>query len=641
MANILGIGTSALLAMQQALNTTGHNIANVSTDGYSRQTTELDTLVPQLSGGNYIGSGVRVTSVERAYDQFLVDQVINQASSLGYYDTYASMTARVDNLMGDATTGLTGTLQQFFDAVQAVADNPGSTTEREILLARANELASRFQQLDGNLADLDAEAKGRTTLVVGEVNDIAERLAKLNTEIARASAASAGSPPNDLLDERDRLLGALSEKIGISVNQNANGTVDVMVGTGQPLVIGGDSQTLTLSVSAAAPGQFEIGITGVNGTIASISNVIKGGELQGLVDFSSRVIDSARNGLGLVGLGITNTFNAQHQLGMDLNNLLGGDFFTDPNATVTAGSNNAGTATVGVSIDDVTAMEASDYRMTYDGAQWLVTRTSDNTVTTGAGPFSLDGITINIGGAPAAGDTFLVRPVHDVAGQFSVQLIDASQIAAAAPVRADVALANIGTAAMTELAVNDPTGLPLAAPITLTFDPDAFGVGVPGYDVTGGPAGPLAYDPATESGGKSFTLPGFGDISFTLSGQPQTGDVLTIESNTGGSGDNRNALLLAGLQSQQQFSGGTASYGELYGQVVADVGVATRQAQSGLETETLLMARAQGARDSVSGVNLDEEAANLLRFQQAYQAAAQVISVADEVFQTLLNATRR
>lgn len=641
MADSLRIGTSALLSLQQALNTTSHNIANVGTEGYSRQIAEFSTLPPERALGNYIGSGVRVTSIERAYDQFLVDQVMSRASSLAYYQTYAGMSARVDDLFANSTTGLSSALQGFFDALQAVSANPGSIIERELLLARAQELAGRFNQLDQNLASFGREGSERTTQVVGEVNDLAQRLANVNKEIARTFAASGGASANDLLDERDRLLNSLSEKIGISVNKKANGTVDVMIGTGQPLVIAEQAQTLVLSPSASTPGQLEIGITGVNGTVTSLSSLIRGGELQGLVDFGTRVVDGARNALGRIALSLTETFNAQHRLGMDLNNLLGQDFFGGLTPTVVAGDNNTGGATVTVTVDDVSALEASDYRLRYDGAQWILTRTSDNTQVVGAGPFNLDGITINIAGAPATGDGFLVRPVHGAAGQMSLALINASQIAVAAPVRSNLPLTNTGSGAISDLSVGGAVGLPLATPIVLTFNPDALGPGVPGYDVAGGPAGPLAYDPATESGGKTFTLPGFGDISFTLSGIPAAGDTIAIQSNIGASGDNRNALLLGGLQSQPLFEGGTATYGELYGQLLSEVGTRTRQAQTGRDTESLLMDRALSARDSVSGVNLEEEAANLLRFQQAYQAAAQMIAAADELFQVLLNATRR
>ena len=641
MPDLLNIGKSALLSLQQSLSTTGHNIANVNTEGYSRQIAEFQTQTPQLVGDQYIGSGVRVSSIERAYDQFLVEQVFDHASSLGYFEAHSAMVGQVDDLMGDANAGLANALQQFFDSIQSVANNPGSIVEREILLGNAQVLADRFQFLDQRLDSLGVNATARVSETVSEINDLAERIARLNSDIDRVSVSLDRGSPNDLLDERDRLLSELSQKIGITVHERENGSVNVMIGSGQPLVIGANAQSLTVAFSATQPGQLDIGLSGVNGTSVSVTNVIKGGELQGYVDFRSKDIDSVRNSLGLVAMSITETFNTQHRLGMDLNNLLGGDFFVSSSPSVVVDSNNTGAATVTVSVDDVTALDASDYRVDYDGTQWRVTRTSDNSVTPGAGPFVLDGITINVAGAPAAGDTFLVRPVHDASGQFSVGIKNGSTIAAASSIRSNVSLANTGSGTISEVTTHSATGLPLASVITLTFNPDAFGVGVPGYDVSGGPAGPLVYDPATDIGGKSFALVGFGDISFTLSGNPQAGDTIIIESNTGAAGDNRNALSLAGLQSQQLFNKGTASYGDLYGQLVADVGVTTRQSVSGLRTETLLMDRALSARDSVSGVNLEEEAANLLRFQQAYQAAARVVSAAGEMFQTLLNATGR
>ena len=642
MASILSIGTSALLSMQQALNTTGHNIANVNTEGYSRQTANFTTRTPQFLGGHFVGSGVQVGSLERSYNQFLTGRVFDHGSSQAYYDTFATMSERVDNLVGDANAGMTKAAEQFFSSMQALSNDPGSTTARQLVLSNAQNLANQFQSLDRNLADLGGEATQRATAVVAEINSLAEELAALNSDIRLAKGTDRGSPPNDLFDERDRLLGELSTKVGMSYNEQRDGTVDVMIGTGQPLVINEGAQTLTISSSATAPGQLQLGIASVNGVVINVDNLISGGELQGLVDFSGRILDATRNGVGRMAMSISETFNAQHQLGLDLNDALGVDFFTSPSPTVLADPNNTGAATVTVTLDDVIALEPADYQLDYSGTQWQVTRTSDNAVVSGAGPsFSLDGITINISGAPAPGDSFLVRPVHDAAGQFGVQLVDSSQVAAAAPLRSNQALTNSGTGVINKLVVNATGGLPLAGPVTLTFNPDALGAGLPGYDVSGGPAGPIAYNPATDSGGKDISVSGYGDMSFTLFGLPQAGDTLTIESNTGASGDNRNALLLSGLQREKLFDGGTATYEELYGQVVGAVGIATGRAQSGLQTETLLMDQAQSARDSVAGVNLEEEAANLLRFQQAYQAAAQVVAIADEMFQTLLNATSR
>ncbi|MBV1930002.1 MAG: flagellar hook-associated protein FlgK, partial [Gammaproteobacteria bacterium] len=378
------------------------------------------------------------------------------------------------------------------------------------------------------------------------------------------------------------------------------------------------------------------------GGVAVISNQISGGELQGALDFRARILDPARAELGRLAVGMSDLVNAQHQLGIDLNGQLGGNFFTPLGPTTIASSGNTGAATVSLVVNNVTDLEATDYLLVYDGAQWGLTRTSDGAFSGGAGPFALDGITVSIaGGAPAAGDTFLLRPVYGSAGSFGLELGAAERFAAGAPVVSSFAFSNSGSAEVAEVAVSSTTGLPLAANISLTFNPNALGAGVPGYDVLGGPGVPIAFDPATESGGKTFTFAASGGLSFTLSGIPDTGDVITLSANTGAPGDNRNALLLGGMQTQRLLDGSTATFGETYSGMIGGVGVATRQAQANLQAEDSLMENAIAARERVSGVNLEQEAAELVRLQQAYQAAAQLVAITDTLFQTLLGATRR
>ena len=300
---------------------------------------------------------------------------------------------------------------------------------------------------------------------------------------------------------------------------------------------------------------------------------------------------------------------------------------------------NTGTGAVSAVLTDAAALTGDDYLLSYDGAGYTLTNARTGASSTGAGPtFAIDGVEITVSGAPAAGDSFLIAPVGQAANLFGAQISDPKAIAAASPLRSSTSLANGGNAALENLAVSDVGGLPLSGNITLTFNPDALGAGVPGYDVTGIAGGPIAYDPASDANGLQVAL---GDIGFTLRGVPAAGDVFTIENNLDGSGDNRNALALAALQTAGTLNGGTASYQDAYAGLLADVAVRTRQANNLAGTESALLEQAIAARDSVQGVNLDEEAANLIRYQQAYQAAAQVIAVADEVFQTLLNAPRR
>ncbi|MCP4288156.1 MAG: flagellar hook-associated protein FlgK, partial [Gammaproteobacteria bacterium] len=230
--------------------------------------------------------------------------------------------------------------------------------------------------------------------------------------------------------------------------------------------------------------------------------------------------------------------------------------------------------------------------------------------------------------------------------------------AAASPLRikqatnADTGNLNAGSGVLTQPVVTDTTNLLLTGPasITLQWRADVDGDGTaddPGFRVTGGPGGTITYDPATESSGKSFTFAGYGGMTFSVSGVPSEGDQFIIENNTNGEGDNRNALAMAGIQLQNTLLGETsgvaetATLQEAYGLLVSDVGAKTRQASINSEASNGLLERHQTTLSSISGVNLDEEAANLIRYQQAYQAAAQVISVANSLFDTLIGAVRR
>jgi len=377
-----------------------------------------------------------------------------------------------------------------------------------------------------------------------------------------------------------------------------------------------------------------------------LSDSLSGGTLGGTLDFRRQVLDVSQNELGRVANAMVQTVNSQHRLGMDLYGSLGTDFFSITPPPVLPNVNNAGAGSVAVAVTDATQLTTSDYSVTYNGpGSWSVLRLSDSNLVTGAGPFVLDGLTITPGGAPAVGDSFLVQP-NRVASGLSVAITDTRRIAAAGPLRTTAATdvagtpTNFGNGRISAGEVAVITGLPLAVPITLTFDPNAGGAGVPGFTVGGGPAGPLLYDPLTENGGKQFTLTGYGDFAFTMSGVPQTGDNFIISNNTAGvgTGDNRNALHLADLQTQGVLGG--ASFEGAYGRLVADVGTITHKTDVQRSAQQVLYNQAKESRDSVSGVNLDEEAANMLRFQQAYQAAAQMITTSGSMFQSLIAAIR-
>lgn len=635
MAELLNLGTSALLSLQRAISTTGHNIANANTEGYNRQTVSLTTQPPQFLGGEYFGSGVSVDAVERYYDQFISSEVRNRTSSQAGFQFYYEMASRLDSLMADPSVGLGPVIESFFGAVQDVANNPGSAPERRVLLGEAQGLADRFHYLDSNFENLSSEVNGRIESSVIEINSLVDGIADLNRQVARTQAMGSGQAANDLLDSRDLMINELAQYVSVSTLEQSDGSVNVMIGNGQPLVVG---QTATHLQTLDDPADPTRVLVAAAGSGVDLSRSVEGGQLGALLSFREQTLDPARNQLGLLATGLAATFNDQHHLGLDLQGQLGGDFFQPLDATQIANANNSGLSAVSATIDDVAALTGDDYKASYVGGQWVLTNLSTEVSQTGSGPFSVDGLTIAVSGTPAEGDSFLIQPTRQAANQFAVVLNDPAGFAAASPVRAEAALSNGGSGEVSGLAVTSTTGLPLASGVTLTFNPDALGPGVPGYEVVGIAGGPLAFDPATESNGKTVTL---GDFEVTLSGVPQSGDTLTIDNNVNGSGDNRNVIALASLQTSRSLFDGTASYQDAYGNLVVNIGVQASQAETTSRVEGILLEQSISARDSLSGVNLDEEAANLIRYQQAYQAAAQTIAVADQLFQTLLNATQR
>jgi flagellar hook-associated protein 1 FlgK len=636
----LGIGVSGLLAFQRALATVSHNISNANTDGYSRQRTELITQTPQFAGNGYVGTGVRVDSIKRLYDDFLALQARTSTSSFSRLDRYYNFASQVDGMLAGAQTGLAPALQDFFNAVQGVANDPASVPARQALLGMGGTLVDRFRYLDRQLADLYGRVNADLRDTVTEINNLASGIASLNQEIARAQGS--GQTPNDLLDRRDNLINQLAKRVSVTTVAQSDGTVSVFAGNGQTLVVGTKSMSLSITPNLYDATRYDIGYA-VGSTTVNVSSQLTGGTLGGALDFRSQVLDTARAALGRVAAGLAKTLNDQHRLGMDLNGAMGGSFFTAPTPTVAPASTNSG-GSVGIAIGNASGLQASDYQLRYDGSNaYTLTRLSDGTTTAiatgGTSPYTtsvIDGFTLTITAGAATGDTFLVKPVTGSAGSIGLAVSDPNKIAAAAPIRTAATLTNTGTGAISAGTVSNTTNLPLAATITLTFDATNNR-----FNVTNGPGGTIDYNPSTDSGGKEFTFSGYGGMKFTISGVPANGDTFTIASNAGGTGDNRNALLLGALQTQSTLAGGTATYAGAYGQLVSDVGTKTRAAEINRGAQAALRDQALAARAAVSGVNLDEEAADMVRFQQAYQAAAQVITVSNTLFETLLGAVRR
>ena len=629
MADLLSTAVSALSAYSRGLETTSHNIANVATDGYSRQRVLYGTRQAEAYGNGWIGTGVNATSIERVYDQFLGLQYRITTSAFGRQDVYAALAARVSTLFADADAGFGASLQRFVNAVQDVAATPTSIPARQVLLAEATALAGELRTQDERLERLAAEVNGRVTTTVSDINGIAASIADLNERIV-SDQARTGQPPNDLLDERDRLVNRLSGRVAVSTVAQDDGAINVFIGSGQPLVLGPQALQLAAQRDAYDPASVRVGVETPAGFV-DVTASLSGGELGGLLDVRRQALDSARRTLGQLAVGITDVVNAQQNAGMTLSGAAGSDMFAVGRVGVLANAGNVGSATVAVARADIAQVTAADYVLEFGNTGWSLRRadTAAAVALAGSGtavdPFRADGLEIVVGGAASVGDRFLVRSTFGAASGMQALLTDPASFAAALPVRVAAAAGNLGTASAAGMAVIDPANPALRTTATITFTSATT------YSINGGPN--TAFTPGSPIEFNGWRL--------DLAGSPAAGDVFTVSSNTAGLGDNRNALALSDALSSRSLNGGTESLADLFGRLVSDVGVQTRQAQLSRDALALVQGDARAAIDSVSGVNLDEEAANLVRLQQAYQAAAQVVRVADSLFDSLLGAIGR
>ncbi len=640
MSNLFGISLSGLHVFQQSLETTAHNITNASTEGYSRQRVETVTQSPRLHGDHYVGTGVISSSVERFYSESVINSLRDTTSEYNSLDKYSNMANRLDGLLADDSVGLSPAMLGFFDSVQDLANDPSSISTRQVVLSNAEALSDRFNFLDARLDDMYDDINGELSSNIDEANELAQAIGDMNQKVMVASSKP-GSFPNDLLDQRDSAIARLSEIFDITAIERDDGMVNIFIGKGQALVNGTSVSALSATNNSHDNTRVEISLTSGSGT-HEISEYLSGGAIGGLLEFRSDTLDPSRNELGLIAIVMADQFNEQHGKGLDMDNELGAAFFTEA-APVVYNGNSTGAMTA--TISDATALTGDEYRISYDGAS---TNYTINNLTAGtslivaaaniADPNNIPGVTLGVAGA-ANGDVFLVRPTEAGAADISSLISEAKDLAAAAPVRTASAIANTGSgeigfnsipdgfAAAGEYAAN------FASTITVTFtDPNTYTITdgtttVAGVAYVAGEQFPITNPPAAGNFDPGFRM--------DITGTPAAGDVFTIEQNTDGFGDNRNALLLGDLETGKTVLS-SASLQEAYSQLVSSVGTDTMQANINLEAQKSMLDNAIEVRENLSGVNLDEEAANLMKFQQAYQASARVIQTADTLFQTVL-----
>lgn len=644
--NIFGISVSALNAAQAGLATTEHNIANANTPGFNRQQVSLGARPAQFTGAGYLGQGVDVTSVTRVYSEFQGRQVLNEQGQSAQLNTYYAQIQQIDNMVSDPNSGLSPAIQEFFSAVNNVSSNPESVPARQSMISGANFLTSRFQSLNQRMIDMNSSVNSQIGYSVTQINSYAKQISTLNQNIVMAQSAN-GQPPNDLLDQRDQMVTQLNQEIKATVVKQTDGSFSVFVGNGQPLVVGVQTFGMTAQMSVSDPSKLDVAYTYYNGATTAIQqSSLQGGNLGGLLAFRDEALTNSQNALGRVAMGVTGTFNQQHQLGQDLNGALGGNFFAQPVPLVSANTTNTGNGVVSTGVASAagyTALTGSDYSLKFDGTNYSLTRLTDSAVVFNGTAAALlatpvDGLTINVSTAPATGDGFLIRPTVNAARDIAVSVNDPAKIAAAAPVRTNATLSNLGTGKISAATVNQPnpvtpnpahplTDLNLQQAVTIKFSSPTT------YDVTGTGVGLPAIGVAYTAGANIS----YNGWTMQISGTPSATDTFTIGSNTNATTDGRNSLLLAGLQIQNTMAGGTTSYQGAYSQLVSYVGNKTRELEVTSKAQASMVEQSVQAQQSFSGVNLDEEAANLLRYQRAYQAAGKALQIANTMFDTILS----
>ncbi len=628
MSSIFQTGVSGLLSYQTALATVSNNIANASNENYNRQVSEFEALPGGGTGPIQIGSGVELAGVRRVFDQFLTRSLFNATESAARLSAMSELGANIDSVLINEESGVSAGIQGFYESVSSLTTDPSALASREATLGAAAAMVDQFRALDAQFRDVESQIDQRLSIAVSDLNSLARSVADLNDEISRASG-SAGRGPNDLLDRRDALLREMSNYTNVQTSENGDGSITVVIGDGLTLVRGVEADALAVAVDPSDPQALTVTLSTGAGPI-DIGSRLRGGELGGLMDYRRDILVGARNELGAVAFALFDSINEVQRSGMTLDGRLGEDLFAFGDATTFIRDGASPGLAATASVTDAQALTGQDYELRFDGAVWEVRdaislRTVPSTGTGTAGdPLVINGVSVTLSGAPAVGDRVRVRPTTDVIRQLQLLTDNPADLAIAAPVVAGASLDNIGEVALEGLTVIDPTDPALLDTVTIEFLDDAT------FTVNGG--APQAYTP-----GAAVDLNGY---RFTLSGSAVAGDTFVIESNESGVGDNRNGLRLLDSRNLRSLNGGTTSAEAAFDNLVTGLAAENRAINLSFDAASSLQLNAEQERLALSGVNLDEEATNLLRFQQAYSASAEVIRVADELFNTLLGIVR-
>jgi flagellar hook-associated protein 1 FlgK len=639
--SMFSIGLSGLNAAQNALNTSSNNISNVYTPGYNRELAQL--------GEGRVGGGVRVNDIERQFNTYVADQLNSAKTQSSALETYYNQVSQIDNLLADREAGLAPLMQGFFSSLEDLASSPSDPAARQGVLGQANTLSSQFRSFDGYLQDMQGNINSQIKDEITQINNTAEQIAGLNKEIALARART-GEAPNSLLNQRDHMVSELNERMNLRLNVQDGKTYNISLPNGQPLVTGTNSFQLEAMQADYDPQRTVVGYRDGGGNLVQLDeSTITGGALGGLMTFRSETLDKTQNQIGQLAVSLATAFNEQHKLGVDLNGDQGEDFFAvrAPQSYGHKGNSEPDLLTsVAFDPETVDKLRATDYTVSFDeNLDPVVTRNDNGQVLSstdpdsanyvdvtgwtggagnGSGEITFGGVTLSFssGNNVQEGDSFEIQPVRRAANGMETNISDVDKIAAAsfADIEGDLNIGKVnfdGAFATNENYTFEFEGSRINTPTDINVNGETYDSDVP-----------LAL-------GDRIQIDG---IEFTLNELPKDGEesTLTISLSDASSGDNRNALALQNLQSES-IVGASATVSGAYASIVSDVGNRTNITEVNLDARQGLTDQLTAVQQSESGVNLDEEAANLIRYQQYYQANARVIDTAGTLMDTILN----
>lgn len=641
---LINTALTALDAARAGLQNAQNNIANVNTVGYHRREVVYGTNTPAFNGSGFLGAGVHVETVRGIYNQFLESEVLATQSLAERYGNYAIHAGTMDKMLGDTNSGLSGTIQNFFAAANEVANAPTSTAARQSLISAGSSLVNRFNAVEDYLASVRDNINAEVSATVKEINRLAGQIATINKQIT-AFQASSQQPANDLMDTRSRLLEDMSKLINITVLDD-NGQSSVFIGNGQALVLGSTATTLTTTPNASDPENLLPAIQSGATTLPGMdTSVITGGTLGGLLAFREEVLKPAQSAVDRLAYVMATEINEIHNDGADLNGNVNQNFFsvTPTQQALNLGS-TAASITVTIPPANANLLTDSDYILSYDGANYTLTRLSDGMSATGTlaavttfGSTS-QGFTLAVGaGVPAAGESWLIRPTHDSARSLAMAITQPSQVAAAQPVPTSiVAIGNTSSATVSAPTfAGPPYNTALLHSVRIVFTAAAT------YDVIDDTTGTTLAAGQAYVSGNNISYNGWTvqiTDGATAPAAPQVGDTYSVKFQA--TGDNTIGLQLAAAQSNSANVEGGFTFSGAYNKLVNYVASQASDAKLSSETNKILLNDVKTQRDSISGVNLDEEAAKLIQFQQAYQAAAKSIQTSNSLFDELLNVVR-